>query len=146
VSVSVEQQLRAGLLAQSGVTNIIGDNLFLVQLPQNPTYPSAAYQRIATVPLYTQENTNQGTVGYVRFQITGFFQGASSGQQSEAFAQAVTAALQTFNCAQGVPASPPLLGTPPNYVLGRRMLVQPQTQPPIFMCVIDAKLWYNDAN
>ena len=143
MSVSVEQQLRAGLLAQSGVTDIIGDNLFLVQLPQNTTYPSAAYQRVATVPLYTQENTNQGTVGYVRFQITGFFQGASSGQQSEAFAQAVTAALQTFNCGQFV-QSPPLLGTPPNYVLGRRMLVQPQTQPPIFMCVIDAKLWYID--
>jgi hypothetical protein len=146
VSVSVEQQIRAGLLAQSSITDIIGNRLYLVQLPQNPVYPSAAYQRVTTVPLYTQENALQGTVGYVRFQITGFFQGADSGQQSETFAQAVTEALETFNCATGPPASPPVLGTPPNYVLGRRMLVQPQTQPPIFMCVLDAKLWYNDAN
>jgi hypothetical protein len=145
VSVSVEQQIYNGLLAQPGVTGIIGDRLYLVQLPQNPVYPCAAYQRVATVPLYTQENANQGTVGYVRFQFTGFFQGASSGQQSDAFAQAVTAALETFNCAMGA-QSPPVLGTPPNYVIGRRMLVQPQTQPPIFMCVIDAKLWYNETN
>ncbi len=143
---SVEEQLYAGLLAQSGVTDIIGNRLYLVQLPQNPTYPSACYQRIATVPLYTQENALQGTAGYVRFQITGFFQGSTSGSDSDAFAQAVTAALQTFNCASGPPGSPPTLGTPPNYVLGRRMSVQPQTQPPIYMCVIDAKLWYNETN
>ena len=140
---SVEQQLYAGLLAQSSITDVIGNRLYLVQLPQNPTYPCAAYQRIATVPLYTQENALQGTAGYVRFQITGFFQGPTSGADSESFAQAVTAALETFNC--GFPAgSPPVLGTPPNYVLGRRMVVQPQTSPPIFMCVIDCKLWFND--
>lgn len=143
MSVSLEQQLRAGLLAQSGITNIIGQRLYLLQLPQNPTYPSACYQRAATVPLYTQENALQGTVGYARFQVTGFFEGAASGADSESFAQAVTAALQTFNAGQP-PGSPPTLGTPPNSVIGRRMQVQPQTQPPIFMCILDIKLWYID--
>lgn len=142
---TLEQQIYNGLLADTGVTAFIGTRLFLIQLPQNPTYPCASYQRISTNPLYTQENADQGTVGWARFQISGFFEGAQSGLQCEEFAKAVTAALQTFNAGQP-PASPPVLGTPPNYVMGRSMRVQPQTQPPIYMCVIDAKLWYNDSN
>lgn len=142
--ISVENQLRTGLLADAGVAGIIGNRLYLVQLPQNPVYPSACYQRIATVPLYTQDNDLQGTVGWARFRVYGFFEGKNSGNDSEAFAQAVTAALQTFNCGQPQ-QSPPVLGTPPNYVIGRKMEVQPQTQPPIYMSVIDIKLWYNDS-
>ncbi len=131
------------MLAYAGVADIIGERFYLLQLPQGVEYPAASYQRTATVPLYTQDNDLQGTVGYARFQISGFFQGKSSGADSEAFAQAVTKALQTFNCL--TPGSPPVLGTPPNYVIGRNMQPQPQTQPPIFMQVIQVKLWYDDS-
>ena len=142
MSVSVEDQLRAGLLAQSSINSVIGNRLYLLQLPQNPTYPCARYKRTFTSLLYTQENTLQGTAGYVRFQLTAYFQGASSGQNAIDFAQAVIAALQTFTCAFP-PGSPPVLGTPPNFVLNWFVDQQPQTQPPIFMAVVDLKIWFN---
>ena len=143
MSVSVEEKIRAGLLAQSGISDVIGNRLYLSQLPQNPTYPCARYKRFFTGLLYTQENTLQGTAGYVRFQFTAYFQGASSGLDAINFAKAVIAALQTFTCAFP-PGSPPVLGTPPNTVLNWVAGEQPQTQPPIFTAIVDFKVWFND--
>lgn len=142
---TLEQQLHDALLADSGVTAIIGDRLYLVQLPQNPVYPAATYQRITTIPVYVHTlGGGQGQIGYARFQITGWHSGASSGKQSDDFARAVLAALQTFN-AFALPSSPLVLTQAPNFLLSRRMQVEPGTQPPIFKAILDVKLWYRDS-
>jgi hypothetical protein len=141
---TLEKQLYDALLADFGVAAFIGDRLYLVQLPQNPVYPAATYQRISTFPLYVHKLGGvQGQVGWSRFQITGWFSGATSGQQSDGFARAVAAAIQTFN-AFALPGSPSVLTQAPNYILSRRMHVEPNTQPPIYKAILDVKLWYRD--
>ena len=61
----------------------------------------------------------------------------------EAFAAAILAAIQKFNF-WALPTSPQVITQSPNYVVGRRMSIEPQTDPPLFMAVIDVKIFYRD--
>jgi hypothetical protein len=143
---TLEQQIYAALTSDAGIQAVIGSNLFLVQLPPNPTYPCAAFQRISTNPIYSHSPSagQQGTVGWCRFQFTCWATGATSGQSVEAFAAAILAALQTFN-AWAVPMSPEVaIDQAPNFVIGRRMGIEPQLSPPVFKTIIDVKIWYRD--
>ena len=44
---SIETDIRARLLADAGVSAIVGTRIYAVILPQDPTYPAASYQRIS---------------------------------------------------------------------------------------------------
>jgi hypothetical protein len=142
---TLEQIFQNAMVSNPGVNAIIGNRLYLVQLPQNPVYPAAVYQRISTVPIYSHspDTGQQGTVGWARFQVTAWATGATSGATMEAFAAAVLSALQTFN-AWALPTSPQVITQSPNYIVGRRMSIEPQTDPPLFMAVIDIKICYRD--
>lgn len=139
---SVEEAIRAHLVADSGVAAIVGDRVYLVQLPQNPTYPAIRYQRISTIPLYTHQlGGSQGTVGWCRFQFDGFCQGPSSGKQSDELARAILTALGKFNAYQF--GQSPLVQAP-NFLITRSMGIEPGTQPPVFKARLDVKVWYRD--
>lgn len=146
---SLEQILHDALLAQSGLTALIGQRLYLVQLPQDvltfSNWPAVVYQRVSTVPLYTHsfDTGQQASVGWARFQITSWSRGPSSGNESDQIARAIHAALQTFN-AWADPICPSVVISAPNYLLNRRMHVEPQTDPPLFKQILDVKIWYRD--
>jgi hypothetical protein len=142
---TLEQQVQNALVSDPAVNAIIGTRLYLLQLPQNPVYPAAVYQRVSTVPIYSHSPATgqQASVGWARFSITGWATGANSGAIMEAFAAAVLAALQTFN-AWALPTSPQVITQSPNYIVGRRMSIEPQTDPPLFMAAIDVRICYRD--
>ena len=142
---TLEQIIQNALVADPGVSAVIGSRLYLLQLPQNPTYPAAVFQRVSTVPIYSHSPDvgQQGSVGVARFSFTAWATGAHSGATMEACAAAILAALQTFN-AWALPTSPQVITQAPNYVVGRRMGIEPQTDPPLFMSVIDVKIFYRD--
>lgn len=139
---SVEQFLHDYLVADAGVSAIQGSRLYLVQIPQNPTFPCTAYQRISTQRIWTQDiSGSNGTFGYCRFQFTCFAdQTASGGKTAIALSSAIVAALQKFNMAAPV-GSPVVLRQAPNFVLNQRMDIEPQQQIPLFRMILDVKLW-----
>lgn len=141
---SVEASLRAAMIADAGVAGKIAARLYLGQIPQNPTYPCAAYQRISTQRLYAHMlGGQQGAFGWSRFQFTSFGAGPTGGADAEATSAALRAALQTFNLA-AVAASPQVLLQAPNFVLNELMHIEAQPEQPIFKFILDVKVWFND--
>jgi Protein of unknown function (DUF3168) len=148
--VSVESILRADLLADPGLSALIGDRLYLVQLPQNPVYPCGIYQRVSTIPMYVQTRGRspllggQATVGWARFSFSFWSNdGAQGGAIVESIALALMAAMENVNlCA--LPQSPAVVTQAPNFLITRRMGIEPQTEPPLFKVLLDFKCWYQD--
>jgi Protein of unknown function (DUF3168) len=132
----------AALANDPTYSGLVTGKTWLVQLPQNPTYPAAAIQRVSTVPLYVQTgpgDPQQAAVGRARLQFTCWVRNdANAGQISDAIAQAVLNVARSFS-AYG---SPPT-GSP-TFMLNRRMELEPQTQPPLFKQVLDLLFWYSD--
>lgn len=140
---TTEQQLRTALLADPGVQALIGSRLYVVQLPQNPTFPCVAYQRIATTPLNVHVLGNrQASTGTARFQFTIFAATQTGAQSVLEIADALKAALQTFNLGQQ-PQSPSILRGAPNFVLNEFMRIDPDIAPqPVFVAVLDTRIWF----
>ncbi len=145
---TLEQIIRDALLAYSPFTAIVGAaGLYLVQLPQNVlgTLQSdtcvATYQRISGTRIYAHYSAND--VGAARFQFTAWAGGKNGAARVLACAQAIIDGLKTFNAGQ-VPSSPDVLLQAPNFVIDQRMEVEPQTRPPIFKCMLDARIWFRD--
>lgn len=51
----VEEGLVTYLLAQPTITGVIGQRLYPIHIPQNPTLPAIAYQRISTPRTYSHQ-------------------------------------------------------------------------------------------
>lgn len=149
---SVEQLLHDALLADAGVSAIIGNRLYFLQLPQGPdglVYPSGVYQPIALTPLYVQTRGRspleggQATVGRVRMQLCFWADGSSGGATVLSLYQAVMAAMENFN-AIALPTSPAVIANAPNRLVQRKIDVEPNTQPPLARLHMDFDIWYQD--
>jgi hypothetical protein len=144
LSVTTEQQLRAIALADSAVAGwlVYGSpaigHFWEGQLPQNPSFPCAAYQRITTSRIYSHGGA--ADTGWIRFQISIWCQSKSSG------ADAVNIALAIVNALKSIDASG--LATPGaatrNFVLNQRLDIEPNTQPPIFKQILDVRIYFRD--
>lgn len=146
MSVPLEETIRAALLADDGVSALLGANLYIVQLPPATPFPCATFQRVSTNPIYTiDQPTNWGTFGWARFTFSIWCQGPSSAAQSDQIAQAIQSAMLGFNASVEA-TSPPVVIQAPNFLIGRRMLVEPQTSPPLFKAILDYRIAYYDSN
>ena len=139
---NLEQQFIAALNADPTYSALVTGGTWLVQLPQNPSFPCAAIQRVSTVPLYVQAPPGyapQAAIGRARLQFTCWILNAqSAGVISDQIAQAVLNVTRSFSAF----GSPPT-GSP-TFMLNRRMGIDPQTQPPLFMQTLDLLFWYQD--
>lgn len=141
---SVEQRFRDGILADPVVASLIGIRLYDRQLPQNPVYPCGVYQRISTVPIYSQQlGGSNAQMGWIRFQVDVFASGPGSGLAASNLAVAITNALQGFNLS-GQPESPTVLRQAPNYLVMRKSGVKPDLQPPLFTERLDVRSFYQE--
>lgn len=148
---SVETILLADLLADPGLSALIGNRLYVAQLPQNPSYPCGIYQRVSTTPLYVNSvrgrnplTGGQATVGKVRFSFTFWSNDGKNGAAIvESIALALMAAMENVNLI-GLPTSPATINQAPNFLITRRTGIEPQTQPPLFKAMLDFMCWYQD--
>jgi hypothetical protein len=140
--VNLEQQFIAALNADPTYSGLVTGGTFLVQLAQNPSYPCAAIQRVSTVPVYVQAAPGyapQAAVGRARLQFTCWVQlTPGAGITSDQIAQAVLGVTRSFSA-----FGSPQVGSP-TFLLNRRMSIQPQTQPPLYMQIMDILFWYQD--
>lgn len=149
MATSLETLLYAHLSVDAGVLAALGRDpagnitLYRVQLPPGTTgsaFPACAFQRIATVPLYThsQNGNPNGSVGWARFQFTVWATGASSGNLCDTAIRAIIASLATFN---GQGATYP---GAPNFVLNRSEHIEANVDPPLFKQICDVRVFYQD--
>jgi hypothetical protein len=148
---SVESILLSDLLADAGLSALIGNRLYQVQLPQNPTYPCGIFQRVSTQPLYVNSvrgrnplTGGQATAGWARFSFAFWSNDGKNGAAIvDSIALALMAAMENVNLI-ALPTSPATINNAPNFLLTRRMSIEPQTQPPLFKALLDFKCWYSD--
>lgn len=151
MSVSLETQIYQALTADPTLTGLVGTSIFLAQLPQNVVtsgtgYPALTYQRISTTPLYVQAGnptTQQGSSGWARFQFTFYVASKTAAGDLEALVRALFAILNNFN-AWALPSSPSVVLQSPNFLLSRRMQVDAETSPPLFMAILDYRIAYQN--
>lgn len=131
---SVDATIRATVLANAAVTALLGTRLYPVTLDQNAInagQPCATYQRIATTHDYAQDrsNANWGRTGWARMQFTAFGTGASGAEQARSVASAIRVSLKDFAAA---------------FVINDFERVEPDTVPPIFMRILDTRIFITE--
>jgi hypothetical protein len=142
LSVTPEEQLRTTLLADPTVAGFLTygspaiGHLWEGQLPQNVTFPAAAYQRISTTRYYAHQGP--ADTGWIRFQISIWCRSKSSGLDALNIALAIISALKTLD-ASGLASA-----GPKNFVLNQRLDIEPNTEPPIFKQILDVRIYFRD--
>lgn len=138
---SLEAIIHDSLLAYGPLSALIGERLYLTQKAQRCSYPCVAYNRVTGAPLYTQDYAQKAEFGQYRFQFDIFCDTATGGETVLSVRDQLSDALRTFNAA-AVPQSPAVLTQAPNFIVGERMMNEPQPQQPIWWYRVDAILWY----
>ena len=150
--IALEQQIYLAVTGDATLRALLGTDgggntsFYVDQLIENPVYPAGRFQRISTIPVYTQNyrgNPGQATVGWCRFQFDWWTRGANAANVREAICRAFLNVLDTFN-AYALPTSPLVLNQAPSIVLNRRYTVEPNTDPPLFKAMFDVKLYWQD--
>ncbi len=142
---TLEENLRTNIVNDSGVAAVLGNRLYITRLPQNPVYPCATYQRISTERYPTmdqQGNSRWESCGWARFQFTTYSNdGAGGAAAAIAALDAIRHSLPKFNLAaeNGVPFSGAA-----NFVLSERAGDIPDTMPPVYTQMLDAKVFFRD--
>jgi hypothetical protein len=149
---SLEQQLYSSLVADIGVSALIGARFYGLQLPQGPdglVFPAGVYQRVSTVPLYTHTRGRspleggQATVGRARMALKFWSDSASGYAVCLQIYEAVMAAMENFN-AIALPTSPAIIAQAPNRLLSAIFDDESNTQPPLSRLRMDFEIWYQD--
>lgn len=66
-----EEALFSFLVADTDLTALVGQRIYPLLLPQQPTTPAISYQRISTTPLYALNGNQQLTKVRIQFDIFG---------------------------------------------------------------------------
>lgn len=147
---SVEQILYQAVIANSGITNLLGTfngkpAFYDKQIPQQANaYPAGVYQRIAAPRLFVQAPVaNQASVGRARFRLTFWATGANGTATLGNLDFAVLNMFRTFD-AYNVPGSPETFVQAGFTAYSSRTLIEPNTQPPLQKLEIDTTFWFQD--
>jgi len=145
--IPLEQKLRQEMLIDSGLSPLVGSNIFLVQLPSgfmsaNPPVRALVIQRVSTLRYYTHDGATNPLIA-ARVQFTAWCKGSDSGNDALSVMAALVNFLNTFCATQTAEFGSPIT-TPtqfPNIVLNERMSVYPQTQPPLYQGILEARIF-----
>lgn len=134
----LEEKLRTALLAFSGITGLVGSNVFADQLPQgllSPSLPGVALtlKRVST-QFYTTLDTNINALAAPRIQFTGWSNRTSSKLDVLNINYQLALFLNQFS-ATGYSTQTP------NTILNAFVSLYPQSQPPLYMGVVDARIF-----
>lgn len=143
---SAEVQLRTALLASATLAGLIGNRLYPSTLDQGAAFPAMTYQRLSTKPVYSLDqlpNPRWGKNGWCRFQFECVGDGSSSAEQARGVADALEAALKTFNLG-AEPASPEYLQQAPNFILNRWEMPLTDFTPPKFVVYVDVQIFIRE--
>lgn len=141
---NLEQRFYAAVSGNAGVAALLGvgtaSRLYHQTVRQLPTYPAAAYQRIATRRVMTiQQASNWMSSGWARFQFTIL---DTDDVRLIQVMDAIRASLKTFDLSSDTGVS----DQAPNLVVRETVDVQPETKPPVFVALMDTTCFFRDVN
>lgn len=84
----MESLVFSRLTGDAGVTDLVGQRVYPLRLPQEPTYPAIMYQRVSTNEAHTHDQAGGLAESRVQFDCL-----AVTYSQAQALAAAVRAAL-----------------------------------------------------
>ena len=143
----LEQKLREELLIFPELVALVGSNVFNEQLPQgllSSASPARALtvKRVSTLRYYTHDGATN-VLCAVRMQFTGFSNLASATvdvlQINKALVDFLDAFCATSTALFGSPATTPTQF--PNIDLNEFTTPYPQTQPPLWQGIVDARIF-----
>lgn len=143
----LEQKLRQELLLDAGVTALVGTSIFGPQLPSGvmaaaPPVRALTVQRVSTVRGLLQERGIH-SLAAVRIQFTAWAKGASSEADALGIMNAIVNFLNTFDASSSNQfGSVPIAAiSPKNIVLNERITLYAQAVPPLYMGILDARIF-----
>lgn len=144
---SLEQKLREEILVFPGLVALVGSAVFNMQLPQgflagNPPIRALTVKRVSTLRYATQQGPTN-LLAAVRIQFTSYCKGKNSDYDAVNINDQIVQFLNSF-CATSTalftsPATTPTQN--PNFVLNETVTNYPNTQPPLYMGVVDARIF-----
>jgi hypothetical protein len=138
--VTAEVKLRTLAAADPTLAGLLGSPFrwYEAQLMQGSALPAVTVQRISTARRYS--HSGLGNISEIRFQFTIRDRSAETARQ---VAAAIIAFLGTADLASNAQFGSPVT-TPrqfPNFVLNERAGMDPELQPPVFVEIIDARIF-----
>lgn len=143
----LEQKLVQLILLDSGLSALLGTNVYAMDLPQGiMSGPSPlralTIQRVSTVRGSTQERGIH-SLALVRIQFTAWCKGSSSESDALSVLNALVTFLNNFDA-----TSPDQFTSPttvpvhsPNFVVNERITRYANTLPPLYMGILDARIY-----
>ena len=92
----IEQAIKRELLADSGITSLIGERLYYVKAPQNVTKPYVVFFKASGPREYSHDGASK--LARPRFQFSCF---ATTYDQAKQIAEAIRAAIEAFSGTMG---------------------------------------------
>lgn len=131
-------RMRTAALANAGLAALISSNWYDTQLPQAATFPAVVMQQITGPRMYS--NVGRLATFWGRFQFTIW------GGRYDAGAQARD---NVFQALMNFLDSTPFDGVAgrtqsPNFIVGDRDALYPQTDGPIYQKIVDAMIFQNE--
>lgn len=134
---SLEQKLHTALLADAGVSAIVGTNVYGVDLPQGIMSQTAPVRALTVLRVSTLRGSTHDrgihSMAAVRIQFTAWTKGVSSEADALSIMKALVDFLNTFNATAGSV-------TRPCTVLNQRVTRYATTLPPLYMGIVDARI------
>lgn len=142
----LETKLRLEILANAGLSGFFGSNIFDASLPQGlmgtlPMVRALTIQRVSTTRMSSHQGIN--SMALIRIQFKAYCKGVQSNADALTALKLIVDFLNTF-CATSMAlfTSPPT--TPaqfPNTVMNEMVTPYPNTLPPLYMGVLDARIY-----
>lgn len=143
----LETKLRLEMLANAPLVAIFGTNFYGSALPQGVMSAASplqalTVQRISTTRI-SSHTASVTTMAAIRMQFTAWCKGPNSEAQAISAMKALVDFLNTF-CATSTAlfTSPPTVPAQfPNTILNERITSYPNTLPPLYMGILDARIY-----
>lgn len=142
----LEQKLRILLLQDSSITALVSQ-VVTGQLPQGMMSPAPPYRVIqiqnpSTLRMSTHDR-GITSLAYQRIQFTAWCKGQDSYTDAQQILELLIAFLNNFDATStnqfGSPQLSPVHS--PNFVLNQRVTLYPNTLPPLYMGILDTRIY-----
>lgn len=132
----LSSQIRAALLADSGLSPVVGSRIYLNAIPQGATFPLVRFQKISTTRM--QDHDGSG-IGWCRYKFDAIDESAVT---VESLADLIEAAMKRFNLAAAATSPATIYTQAPNFLINRYSAAWSDFDPRIEREIVDFKVWF----
>lgn len=143
----LEQKLRTLILQDAGLTALLSTHVYAADLPQGVMSGASPFRALTILRVSTMRGSTQErgihSMALIRIQFTAWCKGASSEADALSVMNALVAFLNNFDATSSNQFVSPALNPvhSPNFILNERITRYPNTQPPLYLGILDARIY-----